>query len=156
MIKLKLKELKEKTRGFWESSCYVRQVTTTEEAYDHDTRRFGDRRCKATWLKALCYYAVESALIYSSPAGLLIKLFSDTPYRGDEWVLDHRQELLGALLTTRHGPALVAAGMSELAKRSEGGDDESRTVGKTLMGLVASERALDAAGREIKELSPAM
>ena len=156
MIKLKLKELKEKTRGFWESSCYVRQVTTTEEAYDHDTRRFGDRRYKQTWLKALCYYAVDSGMVYDSPAARLLKLFSDTPYCGSEWMLDHRPELLEALLTTPHGPAFVAAGMSELAKRSEGGDDESHTVGKTLMTLVASEKALDSAASAVRELSPAI
>ena len=156
MIKLKLKELKKKVRRCWECSCYVRQVTTTEQAYDHDTRRFGDRRCKQTWLKALCYYAVDSGMVYDSPVARLLKLFSDTPYCGSEWMLDHRPELLEALLATPHGPAFVAAGMRELAKRSEGGDDESHTVGKTLMTLVASEKALAEAGAQAQKLSPAI
>ena len=93
MIKLKLKELKKKVRRCWECSCYVRQVTTTEQAYELDTRRFGDRRCKQTWLKALCYYVVDSSLVYDSPEALLLKLFSDIPYRGNEWMLDHRLDL---------------------------------------------------------------
>ena len=156
MIRLKLKELKKKVRRCWECSCYVRQVTTTEQAYELDTRRFGDRRYKKTWLKALCYYAVDSALVYDSPEALLLKLFSDIPYRGDEWALDHRQELLEALLATRYGPQLVAAGMRELAIRSESGDDESRTVGTTIMELVASKNALAEAGAQAQKLSPAI
>ena len=118
---MKLNELKAKTRKAWAFNCEMSDVVTQWENYSSDIKRFGDRRRKATWVRALCHFTVRSARLgyLYAPEITLISFFSDSPNIRHFWYPEYRKELLAALMEMPSGPKYVLLGLRALSKDLE-------------------------------------
>ena len=117
---MKLKELKEQTLDAWKGSCSVNGVLIQPENFTNDIKRFGDRRFRKTWIKAMCHYAasLERAASWWCPSVGLVRLFSIDPGKNGYWA-EYREELLEALLTLPDGAAFVWEGLQNLTSGSQ-------------------------------------
>ncbi|MEB3355957.1 MAG: hypothetical protein VKK04_04470 [Synechococcales bacterium] len=108
-----MQDLKQATYRAWESvSRYNRAVVQPENFQREVKARFGDRRCKATWVKALAYFEAQASYDACLDAYMLVlHTFNFTPER---WDYEYRHEILDAFLMMPEGLELIRAGLEQL------------------------------------------
>lgn len=115
---MKMQELKEQVRQYWELSCEVTEVFPQWENFPTDIKRFGDRRFKRTWEKAYAHYKAFSALrTYTALApGIILKqlFLEDTPQK-----TPYRELFMEALVELPQGVWALGKGLKELMGMGE-------------------------------------
>jgi hypothetical protein len=110
---MKLPELKRRVREAWEDlNTWKDGVLLQPENFVAEVKRFGDRRYKQTWVKALCRF--EAMLSYKSCLDswtLVTMSFNFTP---DRWDYEYRHQILDEFLMYPDGLAIIRDGLEQL------------------------------------------
>lgn len=113
MKPMKLKELKQAAYQAWKKVSRYNLAVVQPENFQQEVRsKFGDRRYKRTWVKALAYYRAQASYDSCLDAYMLIlNAFNFTPER---WDYEYRHEILDAFLMMPEGVELIRAGLEQL------------------------------------------
>ncbi|MBE9070356.1 hypothetical protein IQ260_27305 [Leptolyngbya cf. ectocarpi LEGE 11479] len=111
-VDMKLPELKQKVWKAWSFLNEWKGQVLQPENYTSEIKRFGDRRYKKTWVKALAYFKAVSAYENCLDAYMLIlHTFNFTP---DRWDYEYRHEILDAFLMYPDGMEIIKQGLEQL------------------------------------------
>lgn len=113
---MKIQDLKQRTWEAWAELNTWQGDLLLPGIYVEEIRRIGDRRCKATWRKALARF--EAMLIHQSclDAWSLIRYsFNFTP---DRWDYELRYEILDEFLSYSNGAELIKMGLEQLLSKN--------------------------------------
>ncbi|MEM9008976.1 MAG: hypothetical protein AAGE59_36390 [Cyanobacteria bacterium P01_F01_bin.86] len=112
-IVMKLPELKRRVKKLWESlNTYKDGVVLTAESFDVVTKRFGDRRYKKTWIKALARF--EAAFTYETCMESWTLIAITLNFKPGTAVYEYRHEILDEFLTYPDALDLIKHGLEQL------------------------------------------
>ncbi|ESA32776.1 hypothetical protein N836_24505 [Leptolyngbya sp. Heron Island J] len=115
LVAMKLPELKDKVWKAWAFLNEWKGQVLQPENYVSEIKRFGDRRYKKTWVKALAYFKAVSAYENCLDAYMLIlHTFNFTP---DRWDYEYRHEILDAFLMYPDGMEIIKKGLEQLLSK---------------------------------------
>lgn len=109
---MKLLELKDKVWKAWKLSNDASGVITQEATFVQDVKRFGDRRYKVTWIKALVQFTAQVS--YESCLDAYMLVLDTFNFTTDRWDYEYRHEILDAFLTYPDGLDLIRTGLEQL------------------------------------------
>ena len=129
---MKLPELKERVREVWDCLNDWRGQVIQPENFGPEIRRFGDKRFKSTWIKALAYF--ESAFFYGANLDAYMLILNDFNFTPDRWDYEYRHEIFDAFLMYPNGLDLIKMGLEQLF--SSDFTPEERAEANGFFGLV--------------------
>lgn len=111
---MKIYELKDLVLKKWTSLHSWRgDLTSPVDQFGKDIRRqFGDRRYKATWVKALAYFQAQR--IYESCIDSTLLITHTLNFKPSDQLFEYRFEILDAFLQYEDGLALIKQGLELL------------------------------------------
>lgn len=112
-VRMKLQELKRRVKQSWTTlNIWKDGVVLQPENFDKDTKRFGDRRYKKTWAKALAYFEAVNA--YEGCLDAYMLILHDFNFTADRWDYEYRHEILDAFLMYPDGLEIIKQGLEQL------------------------------------------
>ncbi|NET34939.1 MAG: hypothetical protein F6K19_23425 [Cyanothece sp. SIO1E1] len=111
-VTMKLPELKQHVWNAWEFLNEWKGQLLQPENFAADVKRFGDRRYKRTWVKALANFEAMNAHQNCLDAYMLI--LNDFNFTPDRWDYEYRHEILDAFLLYPDSLDLIKTGLEQL------------------------------------------
>lgn len=110
---MKMQALKEATYQAWTKVNRFNGAIIQPENFSVEVKsRFGDRRYKVTWVKALAYFRAQASYDACLDAYMLVlNTFNFTP---DRWDYEFRHDILDAFLMFPDGLELIKTGLEQL------------------------------------------
>lgn len=110
---MKLPQLKERVWQLWvKLNSWKGELVSSPESFVAEMKRFGDRRCKKTWIRALAQFKATRIHRNCLDAWTLIAFsFNYTP---DRWDYEFRHEILDEFLTYPDGLELLKVGLEQI------------------------------------------
>lgn len=109
---MKLLKLKDKVWKAWTLFNAASGVITQDATFAQDVKRFGDRRYKETWIKALAQFTAQAS--YESCLDAYMLVLDNFNFTADRWDYEYRHEILDAFLAYPDGLDLIRAGQEQL------------------------------------------
>lgn len=109
---MKLTELKQHVWDAWEFLNEWKGQVLQPENFVAEVKRFGDRRYKRTWVKALAHFEAVNAHQNCLDAYMLI--LNDFNFTPDRWDYEYRHEILDAFLMYPDSLDLIKTGLEQL------------------------------------------
>ena len=110
--RMKLQELKDKV---WKAWAFLNEWggdLPQPENYVPEIKRFGDRRYKKTWIKALAYFVAANS--YENCLDAYMLILHDFNFTPDRWDYEYRHEILDAFLMYSDGFEIIKKGLEQL------------------------------------------
>ncbi|ASC73669.1 hypothetical protein XM38_046410 [Halomicronema hongdechloris C2206] len=109
---MKLLELKDKVWKAWKLFNDASGVITQEVTFVQDVKRFGDRRYKATWIRALAQFTAQAS--YESCLDAYMLVLDNFNFTTNRWDYEYRHEILDAFLAYPDALDLIRTGLEQL------------------------------------------
>jgi hypothetical protein len=137
---MKLAELKKRVWCAWESlNTWKDGVVIQPENFDEEVKRFGDRRYKETWVKALARFKAITIHRSCLDAWTLITIsFNYTPNR---WDYEYRYEILDEFLQYPDGLELIKTGLEQIFASDDFSPQEQKETRENGFFRLVEDRA---------------
>lgn len=109
---MKLPDLKEKVWKAWTLFNDASGVITQDATFIQDVKRFGDRRYKVTWIKALAQFTAQAS--YESCLDAYMLVLENFNFTTERWDYEYRHEILDAFLAYPDALDLIRTGLEQL------------------------------------------
>ena len=109
---MKLQELKEQVRYIWDCVNKWHGVVLQPENFDKEMKTFGDRRYKATWVKALCKFQAMLAMEGCLDSWALLTITFD--FRPDRWDYEYRHGIFDEFLKYPEALEIIRTGLEDI------------------------------------------
>jgi hypothetical protein len=129
---MKLRLLKQKVWESWRDVNLWQGDLLQPEAFEQEMQQFGDRRHKATWVKALVRF--EALFAYKSCLDAYALILHNFNFNPDRWDYEFRYEILEEFLQFPEGLNLLRLGLEQLVSSSFTPEDRREADG--FFGLV--------------------
>ena len=143
---MKIYQLKEHVLTQWKSlHSWCGELTSPLEQFGLDIRKqFGDRRYKATWVKALAYYQAQR--IYESCIDSTLLITHTLNFSLQDRLYEYRNEILNAFLQYEDGLDLIKQGLENLYFDGFTAQDNESAHG--ILKLLEAREGLDTRSRQ--------
>jgi hypothetical protein len=145
---MKLQEIKQRTRHEWETLISWQGVVVEQPGeYEREIKKFGDRRCRTTWIVALARLVATNLNRGCLDAEDLITMHLN--FKPGQWDYEIREKIFDEFLSFPDGLELIRTGLENLVEQGVAHQYKEEADGIFEL-LVRREKQIGASGRADK------